>query len=184
MTDDKRLAHRTIAGDPDEAIKYGLTVMARCGLRFVPKTTNVSGFDDCPECHAPGPLRTEGQPHWVYRHYDASDRLIYVGCSGAPKTRNEQHRATTWWFDQVARSRYTVYPNREYALEMERQAIAAENPKWNIRHRDRALWDADDYRDFYFLISQNGANTRRMDKVRDEAQRRYGIDLMDMEASA
>jgi len=180
-----RLFHVPVAGNSDDAVKHGLTLKAKCGLVWVPTITggreNYPEIPDCPECHVDGPSRLPDRPHFVYRCYDRSDRLVYVGCSVAPRTRMEQHRASSWWFEQVQRIRYTVFPNKEYALHMERKAIEAENPRWNIRHRDRSEWGLGDYRDYHTALTFNGATEKRLERVRGEAQLHFGVDITDPE---
>lgn len=174
-----RYAHVTIAGNSEEALKHGLTVKAKCGLIFVPKAVGkeTDAFPPCSVCHKPKSVRSTGQPHFVYRCFDADGRLIYVGVTYTPLKRMEQHRGGAWWFEQVDQIKYTVWPDRARGLEMERRAIADENPRWNIRGRDRALWGADDYADFHTALTRNGASAQRVNRICDEARRRYSIEL-------
>lgn len=161
-------------------------LIADCGTVWIPGQEWQT--DDLPLCQrcksAQGrPLATRGprhgRPTYVYRCYDADDRLIYVGCTVSPVQRMDQHRQTSWWHEQVARTRFIVFPNRDYALSMERQAIADENPRWNVRGRDRALWTADDYRDAHFAMLKKGAAETRVHKLRLEALRRFNLDLLE-----
>lgn len=131
-----------------------------------------------------------GRPTFVYRCYDAAGRLLYVGCSTNPRERLNGHRASSWWFPQVATVRNVVFPSREYALTKERQAIAEEQPRWNLKSRwpYRSLWTADDYRDYFTALvrTPNGGvgTTRHLEAVANEARRRYGLRLTAEENAA
>jgi hypothetical protein len=174
-----RYAHVTVAGNPEDAVKHGLTVKAKCGLTFVPRAVgrDVDQFPECEPCHSRIPTRVADVPHFVYRCYTAAGELIYVGCSVAPIQRMDQHRANAWWFDQVARVRYVVYPNKDYALYKEREAIGEENPRWNIKGRDQSRFDLADFRDLHCAMAQNGASGKRLEAVRAKALLQFGDDI-------
>lgn len=74
-------------------------------------------------------------PHYVYRCFDASGRLIYVGCTVNPVARLRAHRRHAWWGSQIASTRLIVFPNRRYARAMEWTAIVHERPRWNVKSR-------------------------------------------------
>lgn len=71
----------------------------------------------------------------LYRHYDKSGTLLYVGISLSTVARLAQHRDTAQWFDAITDIKIETFPTREDALAAERRAIASENPTCNIRHR-------------------------------------------------
>ncbi|WP_422744399.1 GIY-YIG nuclease family protein [Micromonospora sp. WMMD754] len=79
-------------------------------------------------------------PHWteaeavLYRFFDDRGMLLYVGVTGALKTRMQSHSRGRWW-DHVDHSRTKLewHWTREGALRAERAAIQAEKPIWNIR---------------------------------------------------
>lgn len=143
MSDEQRYSHTVVAGDSDTAVKHGLTIKAKCGQVFVPKYTGKKArrFPDCPDCHQPASIRGQHRttfteraslPHYVYRCFDAKGRLLYVGCTYNPVARPKQHRAEKRvWVDMVARTTWTVWPDRRKALDMERLAIETENPIHN-----------------------------------------------------
>lgn len=68
----------------------------------------------------------------VYRLYDASDRLLYVGIGRNPVARWGVHSARSWWSDVV---RFTVVwrPTRKEAADEERVALRAEDPLHNVQ---------------------------------------------------
>lgn len=75
---------------------------------------------------------TEHQPTSLYRLYDASDVLLYVGIAGNPGRRFEQHRGEKPWWGEVARIMLEHFPSREAALAAESKAIKADRPRYNI----------------------------------------------------
>lgn len=96
-------------------------------------------------------------PNYVYRCYDSVGRLIYVGCTVEPVRRVQSHRKNAWWGDQIARVRYTVFPDRNYALAKEREAIALEQPRWNVKGRwpyRNGAWTEQDYLDYLLAIRE------------------------------
>lgn len=144
----KKRIHTILAGDIEAALVHKLTVKAVCGLVFVPSTKRKKGIEKCSGCErlsrpGPKPSRADNLPHYVYRHYSAEGVLLYVGCTVDPKTRSLGHQQNSWWFSQSARVRLTIYPNRLHALRVERDAIAAERPLWNVRHQNFASWPHD-----------------------------------------
>ena len=96
-------------------------------------------------------------PRYVYRVYDQSGRLIYVGETANLFQRLESHRMTTWWASQVAKVKASVYPTRELALEAERAAIRDEDPRWNITGawRCHRSWTEDRYVDYVTAYVNN-----------------------------
>lgn len=166
----------------DEARASDYPLVADCGTVWIPgQEHETKALPMCAKCTAVSDRPVSAislQPHYVYRCYDAEGRLIYVGCSGVPRQRMEQHRLSSWWFDQVERIRYVVFPNKQYALDKEREAIAEENPRWNLRGRQKALWAAEDYEDVHFALMKTGASDKRVQRHADEARRRYDLDLL------
>lgn len=70
--------------------------------------------------------------HVVYRFYDASDRLLYVGISLSGIQRLGNHQAMKPWWPDVARTAFEHHPDRESAREAERLAIQQEQPLYNV----------------------------------------------------
>jgi predicted GIY-YIG superfamily endonuclease len=71
-------------------------------------------------------------PTALYRFYDASDALLYVGITGELKTRFAQHAADKRWWAKVARKTVEWHPTRQAASLAELAAIRTEHPAYNV----------------------------------------------------
>lgn len=70
--------------------------------------------------------------HYVYRHYDAAGRLLYVGCSLRPEARFKDHKASRApWTTLVAKSKLVGPYTYKVARDIEREAIRTEDPLYN-----------------------------------------------------
>lgn len=67
----------------------------------------------------------------LYRHFDTTGRLLYVGISISAGTRTEQHRRASAWFEDVTRIEIQWHPNRAAAEAAEWKAIKNEKPLYN-----------------------------------------------------
>ena len=79
----------------------------------------------------------------VYRLFDADGVLLYVGISGNPGRRFNEHSGDKAWWPQVARAEMEHFAEREEAEYEERIAIQYERPVHNVAMRapDRAAED-------------------------------------------
>lgn len=78
------------------------------------------------------------KPHVVYRAYDASDQLVYVGLTANWPVRLYNHQVTTyWWNREIVRTRLTLWPDRHAAIAAERRVIRDESPLRNVQHSRR-----------------------------------------------
>ncbi len=98
---------------------------------------------------------TAERKHYVYRCYDETGRLLYIGCTDSPGSRFSVHRAS--WNNPTSRylnfrcTRWEVEPEpyigRVAGLAAEKAAIEAEAPLLNVHHNKGralhgdALWD-------------------------------------------
>lgn len=73
----------------------------------------------------------------VYRHFDATGQLLYVGCAANPSARMGQHVSRSPWATSVTLITVQWHPNKAAALEAETAAIAAESPVFNRLHHPR-----------------------------------------------
>lgn len=72
----------------------------------------------------------------LYRLYDVTDQLLYVGISSDPRHRWKSHalfNAETWW-PRVSHKEVEWFDSRLAAAEAEVTAIKTEIPKHNTRH--------------------------------------------------
>ena len=67
----------------------------------------------------------------LYRAFDASGALLYVGISWLAVRRVPQHSKKEW-FDDVARVEIAKFESRDEALKAEKKAIIEERPLHNI----------------------------------------------------
>lgn len=75
----------------------------------------------------------EPDPTFVYRFYDHTERLVYVGITCEPAVRWKDHaKFKTWWAD-VVRISAELHPSREAALAEELRAIREDLPLRNIK---------------------------------------------------
>lgn len=74
----------------------------------------------------------------LYRHYDATGRLLYVGITNNPGSRWKGHRDKPWWL-YVDTTRIERFGSRAEVEAAEAAAIKAERPWWNITHNDSML---------------------------------------------
>jgi predicted GIY-YIG superfamily endonuclease len=70
----------------------------------------------------------------LYRAFDATRRLLYVGISSNALRRLSQHRGRADWFCELAYLEVEWFETRDLALAAERTAIKAERPAFNIVH--------------------------------------------------
>lgn len=67
----------------------------------------------------------------LYRHYDATGALLYVGISASALERLKAHRTEKHWAAQISWIKVEDYPSRVEAERAERLAIYVENPIYN-----------------------------------------------------
>lgn len=113
--------------------------------------------------------------HWVYRCYDATGRLIYVGSTHNLFGRLDQHRSGAWWAPQVAKVTGAVYPDRTTARRAESKAIASELPRWNVlgKWATRGVWDEQDWRDYLHAVRTGGAASHAVKKHIERVERDF-----------
>lgn len=71
----------------------------------------------------------------LYRYFDQSGRLLYVGISLSAVARASQHKVTAHWWGRVARMERQSFPSRAAARAAEKAAIAAEMPVENVQDK-------------------------------------------------
>jgi hypothetical protein len=73
----------------------------------------------------------QDKPFALYRHFNSSGELLYVGLSINPSYRQEQHRANSSWVSEIVTFTVERFATRDEMIEAERSAIRNENPKYN-----------------------------------------------------
>lgn len=93
---------------------------------------------------------------YLYRCFDDTGRLIYVGSTRNLAQRLDLHRDRSWWAQQVRRVVARVLPTSSAAHAAEIEAIRAERPRWNVASRwaSRRLWDAQDWADYHHSLQR------------------------------
>jgi hypothetical protein len=81
---------------------------------------------------------TAAQPHALYRFFDASGQLLYVGITNNPARRFTQHGVSRDWWHEVETIRMERHDDREAVLAAEKRAILAEGPRYNVKHNGGA----------------------------------------------
>lgn len=86
----------------------------------------------------------------LYRVFDRTGRLIYVGHSINLHTRAMEHRSQSWWWKPLAhRMRIQILPTVAAAKAAEKAAIREETPVFNSmgygNWRDRPYWSESDH---------------------------------------
>lgn len=86
----------------------------------------------------------------VYRVFDETGRLIYVGQSIKVPHRLAEHRSQSWWYRLLAaKVRVELHPTQDAAKAAEKIAIQEERPVFNAMGygdwRDRPYWSTDDH---------------------------------------
>lgn len=72
-----------------------------------------------------------GSANSLYRLFDASDRLLYIGISNSALARWEAHRKSKPWWPEVANVSVEHFDSRQAAFAAEALAIKEEGPPYN-----------------------------------------------------
>lgn len=78
-------------------------------------------------------MRLGEEVGWVYRMYDASGRLLYVGLTIRPVPRLKSHGTQSGWFADVHRITWRQHAAGHHLHEAEKRAIADEDPLHNVK---------------------------------------------------
>jgi hypothetical protein len=119
----------------------------------------------------------------VYRAYDATGRLLYVGCTVDLDARLRAHSEHSPWWLFHSEVTSEQFPTQDAALEAEAFAILTEHPRWNMRGRDpehpdgkthdsSAPWLAYEMGVWRRWIKAEGDRQRLAKESRDNAARR------------
>jgi len=108
---------------------------------------------------------------YVYRAFDASGRLLYVGCSVDVDGRLNYHRDNASWWLFHDRIEVESFDTRDDAAEAEARAIATEHPRWNMQGRSQDHPDgfAHSLRGAHWLEYEADVARRTRQLMQDEA---------------
>lgn len=79
-------------------------------------------------------MNPEHQTHALYRFYDTTGTLLYVGITADPGARWRKHAHGKPWWHEITQITIETHPTRAAVLEAERAAIITEKPRHNIVH--------------------------------------------------
>jgi predicted GIY-YIG superfamily endonuclease len=74
--------------------------------------------------------------HVLYRFFNATGQLLYIGITMNPPQRFRDHRESKEWWTEVAGITVENYPNRTALADAERRAIKVEHPLHNVTHNN------------------------------------------------
>lgn len=146
------------------------------------------------------PIALGAVPTAVYRFYNSSHVLLYVGITDSPATRWRDHAKKKPWWSEVAERTLAWHPDREAATAEELEAIQAERPIYNVagkpreklpRNRNWRKWNSTkakairisegDWRDYKVVCDEDGTDrTKDINKhirQRIKAYRRRNPDV-------
>lgn len=72
----------------------------------------------------------------LYRYFDSTDRLLYIGISGDLAMRDTTHISRSRWMELAARSAIERHLDLESLKAAERRAIETERPIFNVQYND------------------------------------------------
>ena len=75
----------------------------------------------------------------IYRHFNSSGVLLYLGISCRPLLRTSEHQKGSRWFDEIANITIEKCATRLEAEQKERQYIKAECPIYNVVHNPKPI---------------------------------------------
>lgn len=78
-------------------------------------------------------------PTELYRHFDKSGTLLYVGISLSTVHRLKEHRGGSGWYRKVVTITIERFPTRKAALAAERKAVQTEHPLHNVTGKLRGF---------------------------------------------
>jgi excinuclease UvrABC nuclease subunit len=73
------------------------------------------------------------RPTALYRYFDRQGELLYIGISKTPIIRLSTHQCQKNWEFDIASITIAYFETRPRAVNAERLAIRAENPRYNIQ---------------------------------------------------
>lgn len=75
---------------------------------------------------------TKPRHHLLYRVFNETGDLLYVGATTNPSLRFHKHSRETDWWGEAARIELQHFDNVDDLLDAESDVIGRENPKYNV----------------------------------------------------
>lgn len=72
----------------------------------------------------------------LYRYFDATGRLLYIGISGDLAVRDTSHISRSRWMELTASSTVERYGTFEAVKRAEQEAVESECPLFNVQYND------------------------------------------------
>lgn len=82
---------------------------------------------------------TKEKAFHLYRHFDSSGTLLYVGVSLSALNRLAAHESGSHWYWRISRVEVTNCKTRQESLDAEVDAIVKEKPLFNIVHNKHGV---------------------------------------------
>ena len=74
--------------------------------------------------------------HYVYRHYDRFDNLLYIGETCNPDGRRYGHVSNSYWMTMASKEEILEFNNKDEAIFYEKETIISEQPLYNKMYND------------------------------------------------
>jgi excinuclease UvrABC nuclease subunit len=113
--------------------------------------------------------------HCLYRHYDSSGVLLYVGISLNAVLRLGQHRKGSEWFELITTITIEHFRSRRQAVKAERKAIRKERPKFNGLHAKSYAMTALQFRKSLAKLGISQRGLAKRVQVNDRTSRRWAL---------
>lgn len=72
--------------------------------------------------------------HYLYKHYDKSGQLLYVGITNNLRVRHVAHKRDSFWFLDIARFKSNKFDTKREAVAAEIEAIRELRPLHNVTY--------------------------------------------------
>jgi predicted GIY-YIG superfamily endonuclease len=127
LDDIATMHHCTVRHARDVLVKLDGFPQAKPGLHSRWSRQEVWNFIHRKPLDAPG-------EHCLYRHFDASGALLYIGISLSAVERLSAHNRTARWSAKITRVEIERFATRDEAVRAESSGIKDEKPRYNKQH--------------------------------------------------
>lgn len=71
-------------------------------------------------------------PTWLYKAYNQSGNLLYVGITSQPTRRMTIHKCKSIWWEDKEKVTWQIFSSRKSAMQAETFIISSECPVFNV----------------------------------------------------